>query len=202
MKTKTKKNNPAITIIWIAVVLIGAVGIGYSIRQIRWTLATTKNLSKSEPQVVEREPQIETEPEPKPEPEVEVEVVDAGPAVVEEPVQEEPEVESGQEVVDEPQRRPWRPGQNWGAVQQFFADLNLNEEEQARLRQGLALMRQQFESMSPEDQQAEMMRMAEIGRRWSNMNNQEREAVTQRMRERYEEWRRSDSIELPQLILD
>lgn len=197
-----KKNNPVITIIWIAVILIGAAGIGYSIRQIRWELATTKNLSKPESKVIEREPQVETEQKPEPESKVEVEVVDAEPVIVEEPVQEEPKVEPEPKVIAGPQRQPWYPGQNWGAVQQFFADLNLNKEEQDRLRQGFALMRQRFESMSPEDQQAEMMRMAEMGQRWNNMSDQEREAVTQRMRERYEEWRHSDSIEIPQLTFD
>jgi len=197
---KTKKNNTATTVIWIVLVLAGATGLGYGIREVRWSLAMRRNVSESESQtrVARSEPVNEAAPKPEPE----AKVVQEEPAVVEEPVWEEPEEEPQPEVAAEPQRQPWQPGQNWGAVRQFFAGLNLNEEEQARLQEGLALMRRQFESMSYEDQQAEMMRMAEIGWRWSNMSDQEREAVTQRMRDRYEQWRRSDSIELPQLTLD
>lgn len=196
MKTK----NTTITAIWIVVVLVAATGLGYGIRQIRWSLAIRKDLSESKPkvQVVESEPEVETVPEPEPE----IEPVEIDTTVVEEPVWEEPEDESQPEVAAEPQRQPWGMGQNSGEIQQFFANLNLNEEEQARLREGYALMRRQFENMSYEERAAEIMRMAEIGERWRNMSDREREGVTQRMRERYEVWRHSDSVEIPRLTLD
>jgi hypothetical protein len=195
---KTKNKNTTTTVIWIALVLASAAGLGYGIKQIRWTLAIRKNLSESKPevQVVESEPEIEIVPEP------EVEVVEIDTTSVEEPVWEEPEDEPQPEVAAEPQRQPWRMGQNSGAVQQFFDDLNLNEEEQARLREGFELMRRRFENMSNEDRMAEFAQMAETGERWQNMSDQEREGVTQRMRERYEVWRQSDSIEIPRLTLD
>lgn len=182
--------------------LVTAAGLGYGIRQIRWSLAIRKNLSESKPQVqvVDSKPEVETVPEPEPEPEVEVVEIDT--TVFEEPVWDEPEDEPQPEVVAEPQRRPWRMGQNFGLIQQFFADLNLNEEEQARLQEGFALMRRQFENMSDEDRQAEFAQMAEMGERWQNMSDEEREGVTQRMRERYEQWRQSDSVEIPRLTLD
>jgi len=166
-----KNKNTTVTLIWAAVVLVAATGLGYGIRRVRWTLATNKNLSESKPevQVVESEPEVEPEPEPEPE----VEVVEADETFVEEPVWEEPEDEPEPEVAAEPQSQPWQMGQNAGMIQKFFEDLNLNEEEQARLQEGFALMRRQFEK-----------------------------SVTQRMRERYEVWRQSDSVEIPRLTLD
>jgi len=195
-----KDKNTTITAIWIVLVLAGAAGLGYGIKQIRWTLAAEKNLSQSQPKVVESEPEVEIVPEPEPEPEVEV--VEAEETFVEEPVWEEPEDEPEPEVAAEPQRRPWQTGQSANPIQKFFEDLNLNEEEQARLREGFELMRRQFENMSDEERWAQMSQMAEMGRRWEAMSDQEREEVGDRMRERYEVWRRSDSIEIPQLTLD
>jgi hypothetical protein len=179
-------------------VLVGATGLGYGIRQIRWSLAVRRNLAESEPdmQVVESETVEEPEPEP------EVEAVEGETTDIEEPVWEEPEEEPEPEVAAEPQRLPWQMGQNSGEIQKFFASLNLNEEEQARLRKGFALMRRQFENMSDEERAAEFIRMAEIGQRWQNMSDLEREGVTQRMRDRYEVWRHSDSVEIPRLTLD
>ncbi|MHC4168240.1 MAG: hypothetical protein ACYSWQ_14890 [Planctomycetota bacterium] len=197
-----KSTNPAVTFIWAAVVLAAATVLGYGIRQIRWSRAIRKNLSEpmSDTQVVDGEPEVETAPEPEPEPEVET--VEAEEVAVEEPVVEELEEEPEPEVAAEPQRQPWQPGQNAGLIRKFFEDLNLNEEEQARLREGFELMRRQFEQMSDEERWAQFAQMAEMGQRWQNMSDQEREGVTQRMRERYEVWRHSDSIELPQFTLD
>ncbi len=192
-----KSTNPAVTYIWAAVVLVAATVLGYGIRQIRWSRAAHENLPESEPQVevVDSEPDVELVPEPEPE----VEMVEIA---AEEPVWEEPEEEPEPEVAAEPQRQPWQMGQGANPVQKFFEDLNLNAEEQDRLRQGFELMRQRFESMSPEERWAQVAKMAEMGRRWEAMNEQDREGVTQRMRERYEVWRRSDSIEPPELTLD
>ena len=178
--------------------LVSAAGLGYGIRQIRWSLATRRNLyeSQAQTQVADSEPEVEAVPEP------EVEIVEAKTIVVEEPVWEEPEDEPQPEVATEPQRQPWQMGQNAGLIQKFFDDLNLNQEEQARLEEGIALMRRQFEDMSDEDRWAEFAQMAEMGQRWQNMSDQEREGVTQRMRERYDMWRHSDSVEIPRLTLD
>ncbi len=195
-----KNKNTAITAMWIVLVLVCAGGLGYGIKQIRRTLATEKKLSQSQPQVVESEPEVEIVPEPEPEPEVEV--VEAEETFVEEPVMEEPEDEPEPEVAAEPQRQPWQMGQNSNPVQKFFEDLNLNEEEQARLQEGFELMRRRYENMSPEDRWAQFAQMAEMGRRWEAMSDQDREDVGERMRERYEVWRHSDSIEPPELTLD
>ncbi len=194
-----KSTNPAVTFIWAAVVLAAATVLGYGIRQIRWSRAAYKNLSESESQVeiVGSEPDVEIVPEPEPEPEVEMVEI-----VADEPAWEEPEDEPQPEVAAEPQRQLWQMGQNAGLIQKFFEDLNLNEEEQARLQEGFALMRRQFENLSPEERWAQVAQMGEMGRRWEAMGEQERVGVTQRMRERYEVWRNSDSIEPPQLTLD
>jgi hypothetical protein len=193
-----KNKNTTVMLIWATVVLVAATGLGYGIRQIRWSRAIRKNLSESnsEVQVVDGEPEVETAPEP------EVETVEAEEVAVEEPVVEEPEDEPEPEVAAEPQSQLWQMGQNAGLIQKFFADLNLNEEEQARLREGFELMRRRFEEMSDEERWAQFAQMAEMGQRWQNMSDQDREGVTQRMRERYEVWRHSDSIEPPELTLD
>ena len=66
-------------------------------------------------------------------------------------------------------------GQNAGLIRKFFEDLNLNEAEQARLREGFELMRRQFEAMSDDERWAQFAQMAEMGQRWQNMSDQERE---------------------------
>jgi hypothetical protein len=193
--------NTRTTLIWAAVVLIAATGLGYGIRRIRWSLAAGKAPeSKPQIQVVDSEPEVEVVPEPEPEPDVEI--VEAEMPVVEEPVYQEPEDEPEPEVAAEPQRQRWQMGQNANLIRKFFEDLNLNEQEQARLREGFELMRRQFENMSDEERWDQFAQMAEMGRRWEAMSDQEREGVTRRMRERYEVWRHSDSIELPQFTLD
>lgn len=197
---KTKNQNSTIWAVWMIAVLVGATGLGYAIRQIRWSLAAGKTLSESRPaeDIFEREPEAETVEEPAPE----VEVVEIETTDFEEPVWEEPEVEPDQQVAVETQRQMWQMGPNGDEIRKFFDDLNLNEQEQARLREGMELMRRRFENMTYEERAAEFLRMAEIGERWRNMSDQEREQVRQRMRERYEVWRRSDSIEIPRLTLD
>jgi len=199
---KMRDKNATTTVIWIALVLAGAACLGYGIKRVRWSLAARKNQSELKPQtqLVDSEPEVEAVPEPQPEPEVEI--VEADEIFVEEPVWAQGEDEPEPGVAAEPQSQPWQPGQNWGLIQQFFASLNLNEEEQARLQEGFALMRRRFESMSDEERWAEFAQMAEMGQRWNNMSDQDRRAVTQRMRERYEVWRNSDSIELPEFTLD
>ncbi|MHC4570264.1 MAG: hypothetical protein ACYTE3_31490 [Planctomycetota bacterium] len=58
-----KNKNTTVTLIWAAVVLVAATGLGYGIRQIRWSRAIRKNLSEpmSDTQVVDGEPEVETE---------------------------------------------------------------------------------------------------------------------------------------------
>lgn len=85
---------------------------------------------------------------------------------------------------------------------QVWTDLNLTEAEQARLREGLSLMWQRWQSMSPQDQQAERQRLSAMRQRWEAMSDDERQQASRRMRDRFEEWRHSDRVELPELSLD
>jgi hypothetical protein len=89
-----------------------------------------------------------------------------------------------------------------GAWREVWADLNLTEEEQARLREGFRLAMEKWRRMSEEERQAETVRWREIGARWESMSESERLEVSRRIRERFEQWRRSGQVELPQLSLD
>ncbi len=84
----------------------------------------------------------------------------------------------------------------------IWADLNLTQEEQSRLRAGFGLLMARWASMPPEAQAAERARMQEMRMRWEGMDDQERQETSQRLRNRFEEWRASGQIELPELTLD
>jgi len=85
-----KNKNAATAAILIALVLVSAAGLGYGIRQIRWSLASRKDLpeSKLQAKVVVSEPEAEIIQEPEPEPESEIEVMEIDTTVIEEPVWE------------------------------------------------------------------------------------------------------------------
>jgi len=199
-------------------VLAGAFVLGLGIRYVRMSQSVVE-IEPASPRhavVIDRKAALGPDIDPKPGfedgPELEFDVEDTETIANEEPMMEEPvgETEDVDAKVD-PEREYAEPGpegqqrqfgSNFGSIQQFFADLNLNEEEQARLREGMILRRQQFERMGEQERQAEFERMREMGERWQSMSEQERDGVSRRMRDRYEDWRRSDSIELPELSLD
>jgi len=91
---------------------------------------------------------------------------------------------------------------SFGGWRDVWADLNLTEEEQARLREGFKLAMQRWQNMSPEEKEAETARLKAMGERWENMTEEERQETSERMRDRFEEWRESGDVELPQLSLD
>ena len=91
---------------------------------------------------------------------------------------------------------------SFGGWREVWADLNLTEEEQARLREGFRLAIQRWQNMSPEEREAETARLRAMGERWENMSEEERQEASERMRDRFEEWRRSGRAELPELSLD
>jgi hypothetical protein len=124
---------------------------------------------------------------------------------------EEREVESVSEepvVVAAVEERPAFFGQGGGTGesmprwQSIWADFNLTPEEEARLREGFGLAIGRFMAMSPEDQAAERARFENMRIRWEGMGDEEREETSQRLRDRAEDWRRSGSVELPELSLD
>ncbi|HEX41750.1 MAG TPA: hypothetical protein ENN81_06775 [Phycisphaerales bacterium] len=210
-----EKKNSTPLLIAVAIILVGAVGVGFGVRHVRHLRQSlkemprmTKGTSEIEPEpaavVDETPPPVVESVEPEPEPEPVVEIVEVP---VEEPVMEADEstVKVVEETPLEPQPQPqpqWQFGQNAALVQQFLADLNLNEEEQVRLREGIAMRMQRFQTMSEQERQEEVARMRQMGERWQAMSEPERQAVLQRMRERFEDWRRSGSAELPELSLD
>lgn len=92
--------------------------------------------------------------------------------------------------------------QSFGGWRSMWADLNLTEAEQTRLREGWALAVARWQNMSPEERQIQGERMRASWERWQNMSEEEREGASREMRGRFEDWRQSGSTELPDMILD
>jgi hypothetical protein len=90
----------------------------------------------------------------------------------------------------------------FGGWREVWANLDLTEEEQARLKEGFRIAIGRWMNMSPEEREAEGARLREMGQRWENMSEEERQEVSERMRDRFEEWRQSGDVELPELSLD
>ncbi len=206
-----EKKDSAPLFIAVAIILVGAVGVGFGVRHVRHLRQSLKEVPQTtsvlppvepEPVALVEEPPSVVEPV-EPEPVGTVEFVEAP---VEAPVMEADESLAKivvEEAPPEPQPQPqWRLGQNAALIQQFLADLNLNEEEQARLREGIALRMQRIQMMSEQDRQEEFARMRQMGERWQAMGDPERQAVIERMRDRFESWRMGGSAELPELSLD
>lgn len=131
-------------------------------------------------------------------------------AAVQEALTAQPEDEYGpQETAESVEKPTPAPGveqdqaaQRFGGWREVWADLNLTEEEQARLREGFRLAMARWQHMSPEEREAETARLRAMGERWQNMSEQERTEASERMRERFEQWRESGDVELPELRLD
>lgn len=183
------KGTTVRTAIWIALVLASATGLGYGIRQLRWSLASRTSVPESKPpvQVVQREPEVETLPEP----ELEVAVAQTDPTAGEEPIWEDRKDEWQPEVVAGPELRPVNEDsgptqQNLGDWRNAWADLNLTQEEQARLREAWRFAVERWQSMSQEQRQAQIARWRTDWERWQVMSDEERTAVSSRNRERLE----------------
>ena len=104
--------------------------------------------------------------------------------------------------VAEPVENEVQETRSFGGWREVWADLNLTEEEQARLREGFKLAIQRWQNMSPEEREDETARLRALGERWENMSEEERQEASERMRDRFEEWRQSGDVELPELSLD
>jgi hypothetical protein len=115
---------------------------------------------------------------------------------------EQPEQESDDAPADETIASELPPMAVIGAWRDVWADLNLTDEEQTRLREGFRLVRERWQNMSEEQRQAEIARLREMGARWQRMSESERLEASRRVRERFEQWRRSGEVELPELTLD
>ncbi|MGB2806846.1 MAG: hypothetical protein WBC22_03845 [Sedimentisphaerales bacterium] len=102
----------------------------------------------------------------------------------------------------EPVKEEAQETKSFGGWRDVWANLNLTDEEQARLREGFKLAMQRWQNMSPEERESETARLKAMGERWENMSEEERKEASERMRDRFEEWRESGDVELPQLSLD
>ena len=193
------RNKNTTTVIWVGLVLVCATGLGYGIRQIRWSLAMRENLSESErrAQVLDSEPEAETVPDPEPE----VEVVDINTTTIEEPILEELEDQSQPQPSQEA-RNSGPTTQGLGDWRRVWADLNLTQEEQARLREGWRLAVARWQNMSEEERQWQAERRRASWEKWQNMSDVEREQASLELRQRIEDWRQSGTTELPDMILD
>jgi hypothetical protein len=207
-----KKTSQVGTLIGMVVVLLAALAVGVGIRKVRLQQSPSQSPAQrrqSEPTAVrateDAKPADMTEQDEEflqwlSEETARAEEMEA--AVDEEYVsQEEPEVA----VVEQEAatfEQPGQMGQGFGDWRSMWGDLNLTEEEQARLREGFALAVQRWQNMSEEDRQAEAARMREGWERWQNMSDEERQEAMQRLRQRFEEWRQSGQVELPPLSLD
>jgi len=199
------RNKNTITAIWIVLVLASAGGLGYGIRQIRWSLAARKDLpdSEAQAQVIPSKPETAAVPQP------ELEVAKTDTTTGEEPAWEEPEDQPIPDIPDEAQsqtlqkaRRSGPTTQGLGDWRGVWADLDLTEEEQDRLREGWRLAVAGWQNMSQEERQSQAERMRASREKWQNMSDQEKEQASRQLRQRIEDWRQSGSAELPDLILD
>jgi hypothetical protein len=197
-----KKISPIAWVIAAVVVLFGAYGLGLGIRAVRSRWAEFE--PKVEPKRQAKQPDLEPAPIIIEKEELEPTVVEEEYVMVEETVVEPeaeaeeeedmPEVESAE---NESQESP-----GFGGWREVWADLNLTEEEQARLREGFMLAMERWQNMSPQEREAETERLRAMRERWENMTDEERQEASERMRGRFEEWRESDRAELPELSLD
>ena len=200
-----KKN----TVLWVAgaaAVLVGAYALGLGIKYVRQPGPEARQ--SQETRQPAEDPAIETASVGEPE-QVPVEPNEPEMVVVEEP--EEEVVEEPEQVVEEPVEEQADAVseaatagimQSMGGWRQMWANLNLTEEEKARLKEGFRLAMERWQNMSEEERQAETARMRGMWERWQGMSEEEREEAMGRMRERFEDWRQSGAVELPELTLD
>jgi outer membrane biosynthesis protein TonB len=197
-----KKTNLIPWVVGSIVVLVAAYGLGLGIKEFREWRATGEpqqqdnpSAKQSEPNTQQVAPPVEVVQETNVEPEGPVEQMK--PELEKSPAKDTNEAPKSEPVQERPSMAA-RPGNWW----QMWADLNLTEEEKARLQEGFRLARERWQNMSEEQRQAQMDKMSAMRERWENMSDEERQAAMERGRQRFEEWRRSDRVELPEMSLD
>jgi len=185
------------------VVLVAALGLGLGIRKIRTWRAESRAKEDSKLAAKQGESKIRQDAAPLVEAVEEQHVASAGLA---EQVQADATETAAKDVneaakTESVQERPSMAGgpMNW---RQMWADLNLTQEEIARLREGWRLAVEKWQNMSEDERQSEIGRLNGMRIRWDNMSEEERSQAMERGRQRFEEWRRSGQVELPELTLD
>ena len=207
-----KKSNSAVWLVGAVVVLLASLGLGLGIKKIRSPRAEVK-AKQAAKQIIIAETESESAEPEKEAVEAVVEAVEEENVVVQEPadVEEEEEEEKPEETVEEETDVAVEPETAVGRTQtsgefgnwrQIWADLNLTEAEQARLRDGFALAMQRWQSMPAEVREVEVERRRAMRARWETMSDEERQEAMGRMRGQFEEWRQSGQVELPQITLD
>ncbi|MBN2180388.1 MAG: hypothetical protein JW715_00635 [Sedimentisphaerales bacterium] len=194
-----RKIKTEIMIVGSIVVLIGAYGIGLSIRNVRFMMAENRAREFAAQATLSNEVEIDKPAQPAT-PEIRY-------VVTQEPVEEfrnetiepageqniiEPQVawEESQAIRSEPEVA-WNNNQ-WGN----WAN-NLTEQQRSRLEQGMASMWERWQNFSPEEAQAEQNRMTQMWQNWQNMDDRQRQQVMQGMQQQFQQWLDSDQIELP-----
>ena len=209
-----KKASPVPFVAGAVVVLLLALALGMGIRKLRLERALSRPEARMQTHTVEPEAVVAAEAPPDLSEEdeqfltwLEEEMESA--AAQEEAVAETDYEYAAQETAESIERSTPAAGfqqdqaaQSFGGWREVWADLNLTEEEQARLREGFRLTIERWQNMSPEEREAETARLREMRERWENMSEEERREASERMRDRFEEWRRSGRVELPELSLD
>jgi len=102
----------------------------------------------------------------------------------------------------EPVENEAQEARGFGGWREVWANLDLTEEEQARLKEGVRIAIERWMNMSPQEREAEGARLREMGQRWENMSEEQRQEASERMRDQFEEWRQSGQVELPEISLD
>jgi len=209
MKTNGKSNIGILGVVVVLVFAALAVGIGLKLSQphrAQLELKVEEQLTKPVETLPQEKEEIK-QPEMTSEDEEFLLWLDEEIARLEEEEKQEKEAMlAREETVDTPKAEPVedqvQETKSFGGWRDVWANLNLTEEEQARLREGFKLAIQRWQNMSPEEREAETTRLREMGERWENMTEEERREASERMRDRFEEWRQSGDVELPQLSLD
>jgi len=203
---KTKKANRAAWMIAAVLVLLGAYAIGLGIRAVRLRRAGDEPKSKVEStELTIVEPVVESAEID----DAQMEDVEEEYVIIEEAA-EEPEVEPEEELEadpgdmpeDEPVEYEAQEERGFGGWREVWSDLDLTEDERARIRDGFRLAMERWQNMSSEEREMETTRLRKMRERWENMSGEDRREASQRMRERLEQWLQSGRIELPELSLD
>jgi hypothetical protein len=198
-----KKASRAVWSAGAIVILVAALGLGLGIRKIRTWRAESRTKEDVKLAAKQGESKTKLEAVPLVEAVEEQHVASAGLAGQ---VQAEAAETAGEDVngtakTESVQEKPSMAGGpiNW---RQMWADLNLTQEEIARLREGWRLAVERWQNMSEEERQGEIGRLNGMRIRWDNMSEEERNQAMERGRQRFEEWRRSGQVELPEITLD
>lgn len=211
---KMKKTSPVAFMIGAALVLLASLALGMAVRKLRLHRTHSKTRVQMQTHTVEPEVTVVAEEQPDVNEQDEQFLTWLEQEMESTALQEETVAETADEHALQESAEPiesstpatgveeGQPAQRFRGWREVWANLNLTEEEQARLREGWRLAVARWQNMPPAEREAETARLKAMGERWQNMSEQERAEASERMRERFEQWRESGDVELPRLSLD